>query len=33
MKAIFYTFGLFLGIILAMHLSMNGKVGATHVQS
>ena len=29
MKAIFYAFGLFLGIILAMHLSMNGKVGAT----
>jgi transporter family-2 protein len=29
MKAIFYVFGLFLGIILALHLSMNGKVGAT----
>jgi transporter family-2 protein len=28
MKAIFYVFGLFLGIILTLHLSMNGKVGA-----
>lgn len=27
MKFIFYVFGLFLGIILALHLSMNGKVG------
>jgi transporter family-2 protein len=29
MKSIFFAFGLFLGIILALHLSMNGKVGAT----
>lgn len=29
MKGIFYVFGLFLGIILALHLSMNGKVGAS----
>ena len=28
MKLVFYVFGLFLGIILALHLSMNGKVGA-----
>ena len=28
MKGIFYLFGLFLGIVLALHLSMNGKVGA-----
>jgi transporter family-2 protein len=28
LKGIFYVFGLFLGIILALHLSMNGKVGA-----
>lgn len=29
MKAIFYVVGLFLGIVLALHLSMNGKVGAS----
>jgi hypothetical protein len=29
MKAISYTFGLFLVVVLALHLSMNGKVGAT----
>ena len=29
MKAIFYVFGLFLGIVLALHLSMNGKVGTS----
>jgi transporter family-2 protein len=29
LKAIFYVFGLFLGIVLALHLSMNGKVGAS----
>lgn len=29
MKGIFYVFGLFLGIVLALHLSMNGKVGAS----
>ena len=29
MKGIFYLFGLFLGIVLALHLSMNGKVGAS----
>jgi transporter family-2 protein len=29
MKSIFFAFGLFLGIILTLHLSMNGKVGAT----
>ena len=29
MKGIFYVFGLFLGIVLAVHLSMNGKVGAS----
>jgi bacterial/archaeal transporter family-2 protein len=28
-KAIFYVFGLFLGVVLALHLSMNGKVGAS----
>src|SRR5882757_5300189 len=28
MKIFFYAFGLFLGIILTLHLSMNGKVGA-----
>ena len=28
MKSIFFAFGLFLGIILTMHLAMNGKVGA-----
>jgi len=28
MKGIFYAFGLFLGVILTMHLAMNGKVGA-----
>jgi bacterial/archaeal transporter family-2 protein len=28
MKSIFYIFGFFLGIILTMHLAMNGKVGA-----
>jgi transporter family-2 protein len=28
-KGIFYVFGLFLGIVLALHLSMNGKVGAS----
>lgn len=28
MKAIFYVFGLFLGIVLALHLSMNSEVGA-----
>ena len=28
MKAISYFFGLFLGIILALHLAMNGEVGA-----
>jgi len=28
MKGIFYAFGLFLGIVLTLHLSMNGKVGA-----
>lgn len=28
MKAIFYLFGLFLGIILTLHLAMNGKVGS-----
>lgn len=27
MKAIFYVFGLFLGIILALHLTMNSRVG------
>jgi len=29
LKGIFYLFGLFLGIVLALHLSMNGKVGAS----
>lgn len=28
MKGIFYLFGLILGIVLAVHLSMNGRVGA-----
>jgi transporter family-2 protein len=28
MKSIFFAFGLFLGIILTLHLAMNGKVGA-----
>jgi transporter family-2 protein len=28
MRSIFYFLGLFLGIVLAVHLSMNGKVGA-----
>lgn len=29
MKAIFYLFTIFLGIVLAVHLAMNGKVGST----
>jgi transporter family-2 protein len=29
LKGIFYIFGIFLGIVLALHLSMNGKVGAS----
>ncbi len=29
MKGIFYVLGIFLGIVLALHLSMNGKVGAS----
>jgi transporter family-2 protein len=29
LKGIFYLFGIFLGIVLALHLSMNGKVGAS----
>jgi bacterial/archaeal transporter family-2 protein len=28
MKAIFYIFTIFLGIVLAVHLAMNGKVGS-----
>ncbi|MEO6802772.1 MAG: DMT family transporter [Granulicella sp.] len=28
MKSIFYIFGLLLGVILTLHLTMNGKVGA-----
>lgn len=28
MKAVFFVFAIFLGIILALHLAMNGKVGA-----
>jgi bacterial/archaeal transporter family-2 protein len=29
LKGIFYVLGIFLGIVLALHLSMNGKVGAS----
>jgi bacterial/archaeal transporter family-2 protein len=29
MKGIFYVFTIFLGIVLALHLAMNGKVGST----
>jgi transporter family-2 protein len=28
MSGIFYIFGLFLGVVLALHLAMNGEVGA-----
>jgi transporter family-2 protein len=29
MKLLFYVFTIFLGIVLALHLAMNGKVGST----
>jgi bacterial/archaeal transporter family-2 protein len=29
MKAVFYLFTIFLGIVLAVHLAMNGKVGSS----
>ena len=32
MKSYLYVFTMFLGVVLTVHLAMNGKVGAAHQQ-